>query len=45
MKALLKRLKHIEDEIENNSKHYNEFNLALLKYERIQLIKRITSYN
>jgi hypothetical protein len=45
MKALLKRLKTVENEIKNNSKHYDKFNLALLKYEKIQLIKRITQYN
>ena len=45
MKALLERLKHIEDKIKNNSEQYDEFNLAVLKYERIILIERITQYN
>jgi hypothetical protein len=45
MKALLKRLKSVENEIKNNSKHYNKSNFALLKYERIQLIKKLTQYN
>ena len=45
MKALLKRLKKVENEIENNSGHYNKLNLALLEYEKIRLIERISQYN
>lgn len=45
MKALLKRLKNVEDEIENNSAHYDKANLALLRYEKIKLLERITQYN
>jgi hypothetical protein len=41
MKALLKRLQTVNNEIKNNSKHYDKFNMALLKYEKIQLMKRI----
>ena len=45
MKALLKRLKKVESELKNNSKHYDKVNLALLKYEKIILIERIAKYN
>jgi len=45
MKVLQKRLKTVENEIENNTAHYDTANLDLLKYEKIQLIKRITQYN
>lgn len=45
MKALLKRLKKVESEIKNNSKHYDKANFALLKYEKIILIERIAKYN
>jgi hypothetical protein len=45
MKALQKRLKNVENQIKNNSQHYDKGNLALLKYEKIILIRRIANYN
>lgn len=44
MKAILKRLEHVDNQIKHNSKHYDKGNLALLEYERIQLKKLLTKY-
>jgi hypothetical protein len=35
------RLFDIHNEIEDNSDKYDEFHLALLKYERYQLVRKI----
>jgi len=36
-----RRLLKINDRIENHSADYDKFNLAVLKYERVILVKRL----
>jgi hypothetical protein len=43
MKSIQKRLAKVEERLKSDDN--DDFNLALLKYEKFQLIKKITQYN